>query len=92
MDADGVSYLHICKKYHGFAEQKSWMIIVKIVDSIDILSCRQSSAKHAVCLMSWMTPLKLNMTGLLDKAIAKFNQDELCRYEKLFNTAYSANN
>jgi hypothetical protein len=39
-----------------------------------------------------MTPLKLNMTGLGDKTIAKFNQDELCRYEKLFNTAYSANN
>ena len=29
------------------------------------------------------------MTGLVNKAIAKFNQDELCRYEKLFNTTYS---
>ena len=29
------------------------------------------------------------MTGLVDKAIAKFNQNELRRYEKLFNTAYS---
>jgi hypothetical protein len=30
-----------------------------------------------------------HMTGLVDKAIAKKNQNELCRYEKLFNTAYS---
>jgi hypothetical protein len=27
-----------------------------------------------------------HMTGLVDKAIAKFNQNELCRYKKLFNT------
>jgi hypothetical protein len=27
-----------------------------------------------------------HMTGLVDKAIAKFNQNELRRYEKLFNT------
>jgi hypothetical protein len=25
-----------------------------------------------------------HMTGLVDKAISKFNQNELCRYEKLF--------
>ena len=31
------------------------------------------------------------MTGLVDKVIAKLNQNELRRYEKLFNTAYSVN-
>ena len=30
-----------------------------------------------------------HMTGLVDKAIAKFNQNELRGYEKLFNTIYS---
>jgi hypothetical protein len=30
-----------------------------------------------------------HMTGLVDKAIAKFNQNELRRYGKLFNIAYS---
>jgi hypothetical protein len=30
-----------------------------------------------------------HMTGLVDKAIAKFDQNELRGYEKLFNTAYS---
>ena len=30
-----------------------------------------------------------HMTGLMDKAIAKVNQNELDPYENLFNTAYS---
>ena len=52
------------------------MYIVKIVDSIDTLSCCQSSVKSAACLVRLMknTTNTKHMTGLIDKAIAKANQ------------------
>jgi hypothetical protein len=33
-----------------------------------------------------------HMTGLMDKATAKVNQNELDRYKKCFNTAYELEN
>jgi len=71
-DSDSVSYCHICKKYH------EWLL-PKIVDSIDILSSRQS--KLSVIIAScheWRTPSKL-LSNLIKTNFA----------EKLFNTAYS---
>jgi hypothetical protein len=32
LDADSISYCNICRKYSDFADQKSLMFIVKIVD------------------------------------------------------------
>jgi hypothetical protein len=60
------------------------MFIGKIVGRRDTLS----SAKHAACLMKDSNKSK-QVTGLMDKAIAKVHRHELNRYEKLFNTAYA---
>ena len=61
------------------------MFVVKIVNSIVTLFFRQSSAKYDNCLMKDTTKTK-HMTGLMDKVIAKANQNEFDRYGKLFNT------
>jgi len=61
------------------------MFVVKIVNSIVTLFFRQSSAKYDNCLTKDTTKTK-HMTGLMDKAIAKANQNEFDRYGKLFNT------
>jgi len=60
----------------------------------------QSATSHLQSMIfassrgSWYGVLKdtittKHMTSLVDKVIAKFNQNELCRYENLFNTAYA---
>lgn len=87
-DDDGISYCHVCRKHPDIADQKSGMFIGKIVDRRDTLSSHQSSAKHAACLMKDSNKSK-QVTGLMDKAIAKVHDHELNRYEKLFNTAYA---
>ena len=55
------------------------------MDRRDTLSSHQSSAKHAACIMKDISKTK-HMTGLMDKGIAKVNQNELDQYEELFNT------
>ena len=45
-------------------------------------------AKQAGCFILKDTSKTKDMTSLMDRAIAKVNQNELDRYEKLFNTAY----
>ena len=67
--------------------QISEMFTGKIMDRVDTLSSHQSSEKHAACFMKDTSKTK-HMTGLMDKAIAKVNQNELDSYEKCFNTAY----
>jgi hypothetical protein len=52
------------------------MFTGKIIDRRDILSSHQSSAKHAACFMKDTSKTK-HMTGLMDKATAKVNQNEL---------------
>ena len=59
------------------------MFIGKIVGQNGYLSSHQSSAKYEDS-----TKTKY-MTGLMNKAIAKVNQNELDWYENFFNTAYS---
>jgi hypothetical protein len=51
------------------------MFTGKIIDRRDILSSHQSSAKHAACFMKDTSKTK-HMTGLMDKATAKVNQNE----------------
>ena len=63
------------------------MFTGKIMDRRDILSSHQSSAKHAACFMKDTSKTK-HMTGLMDNATAKVNQNDLDRYKKCFNTAY----
>jgi len=62
------------------------MFIVKIVDSIDTLSFHQLSAT-AGSLMKDTTETK-RMTGLMDKAIAKANQNEQKEWQFYFCSTF----
>jgi hypothetical protein len=64
------------------------IFIAKIVDKRYNLSSHQSSAKHHAAFLMKNTSENKHITGFMDKAIAKVNQNELDRYEELFNTPY----
>jgi hypothetical protein len=75
MYADSVSYCYILNDYCQNRGQHRYFVQQTVI-------CKVCYLPH---VMKDTIKTK-HMTGLVDKAIAKFNQDELCRYEKLFNT------
>ncbi|CAC5403928.1 unnamed protein product [Mytilus coruscus] len=78
----------ICRKHPTLADQKSTLFVGKVVDRRDTLTAHQLSAKHQACQLRETNKIK-QVSGEMDKALAKVNQSEVYRYEKLFNTAYS---
>ena len=83
LDADSVSYVHICRKYPDIANQKSWIFIGKIMNRGYTWSSHQSYAKHATCIAPGITPVKPtcgpNMVSLGCMLIEKPNKKR-CKF------------